>query len=292
MKILGTGLTGLVGSRVVELLGNSYEFTNISISSGVDISDKDAIGQAISASDAPVVLHLAAKANVDACENEKHLGEESQAWKINVSGTRHIADVCASTGKRLIYISTDFVFDGKNPPQGGYSEENTPNPINWYGMTKYEGEKIVKRLSTPWVILRLAYPYRASFVRNDFFRAIKNRLRENKETQVISDYTFTPTFIDDFALVIDTIIQKNVQGIYHGVGSTSLHPYDAAIHIADVFGFPKKLVLPISGEKYFSAAAKRPFNLTIRNDKIKEIEITMKTFEEGLVEIKKQLENT
>lgn len=288
MKILGTGLTGLVGSRVVALLQDKYIFENISASSGVDISDKDAVTKAIIASDAPLVLHIAAKTNVDGCEEEKSLRKESEAWKINVLGTQYIADACVQAGKKLIYFSTDFVFDGKNPPAGGYTEEDIPNPINWYAKTKYEGEKIVQHLQIPWVILRLAYPYRASFVRNDFFRAIKNRLMTKQETRVISDYIITPTFIDDLAIAIDFLIKKDATGIFHGVGASSLHPYNAALSIAEVFGLQKELVLPISGEEYFEKKARRPFNLTMKNAKIVRLGIHFKTFEEGLQEIKKQ----
>lgn len=290
MKILGTGLNGLVGSRIVELLSSSYQFENISRSEGIDIANSEQVHQKISSSDASVVLHLAAKSNVDACEKDKTFGKEGETWKTNVLGTKNIADACLQAGKKLIYVSTDFVFNGNDTPEDGYSEEDVPDPINWYAMTKYEGEKIVTNLSTPWVILRLAYPYRAAFVRNDFFRAIKNRLEENKKTQVISDYLFTPTFIDDFAGAIDSVIQKDAEGIFHAVGSRSLHPYDAAMHVAEVFHLDKGLLTKISGEAYFANAAKRPFNLTIKNDKIKGIGVTIKTFEEGIAEIKKQLQ--
>lgn len=289
MKILGSGLNGLVGSRVVELLQNTYQFENISRSEGIDITNKDQLYEKIASSDASIVLHLAAKSNVDACEEDKQLGKEGETWKTNVIGTQNIADACLAARKKLFFISTDFVFNGNNTPEGGYSEDDEPDPINWYAMTKYEGEKIVRNIATPWVILRLAYPYRASFVKNDFFRAIKSRLSENKKTQVVSDYIFTPTFIDDFASAIDILIQKDAQGIFHGVGSSSLHPYDAAMYIAEMFGLDKGLLVKISGEEYFANAAKRPFNLTVRNDKIKDIGVAMKTFEEGIADVKKQL---
>ncbi len=290
MKILGTGLNGLVGSRIVELLSSSYQFENMSRSDGIDITNKDQVYEKIVSSEASIVLHLAAKSNVDACEKDKELGIKGETWQTNVVGTQNIANACVKSGKKLIYISTDFVFSGDDAPTDGYSEVDTPDPINWYAMTKYEGEKIVINISVPWVILRLAYPYRATFTKNDFFRAIKSRLEENKKTQVVSDYLFTPTFIDDFAIAIDTLIQKNMQGVFHVVGSTSLHPYDAAIHIAEKFGLNKSLISPIVGDKYFENSAKRPFNLTIRNDKIKDIGVIMKTFDEGIAEIKKQLQ--
>lgn len=110
MKILGTGLNGLVGSRIVELLKDKYEFENLSLSTGVDITDRNIVLEKIKSSDAEVVLHLAAKTDVDGCELDKPLGEKGEAWKINVKGTQNIADGCLKFNKKLIYISTDFAF--------------------------------------------------------------------------------------------------------------------------------------------------------------------------------------
>src|SRR3989344_4235798 len=144
MKILGTGLDGLVGSRIVELLKDKYEFEP----SNVDVTSKDKIAKKITSSDAPIVLHLAAKTSVDGCEED-----HSSARAVNGVGTQNIVDACQKSSKKLIYISTDFVFDGSKDL---YSEEDKPNPINWYGRTKYEGEEIVKKSSTPWIIARIA----------------------------------------------------------------------------------------------------------------------------------------
>ena len=94
MKILATGLNGLVGSRIEELLKETYEFGNISRSKGVDITNASQVIKTITSSDADIVLHLAAKANVDACEADKPLGENGEAWKINVEGTRNVVEGC------------------------------------------------------------------------------------------------------------------------------------------------------------------------------------------------------
>ncbi|MGH7246392.1 MAG: SDR family oxidoreductase, partial [Candidatus Levyibacteriota bacterium] len=145
--IIGTGISGLVGSRITELLSADFSFEEISRSTGIDITDNRSVLQKISSSNSPFVLHLAAKADVDGCELDKPLGVNGDAWKINVIGTKNIADACLQTGKKLLYISTDFVFDGEKAD--GYTEEDMPNPINWYAETKYEGEKIVSALSSP-----------------------------------------------------------------------------------------------------------------------------------------------
>ena len=286
MKILGTGLDGLVGSRIVELLKDKHEFENLSISTGVDITDRDVILEKIKTSDAQIVLHLAAKTNVDGCEKDKALGEDGEAWKINVGGTKNIADACSQTNKKLIYISTDFVFDGTKEV---YSEEDIPNPINWYAKTKYEGEEVVQASKIPWIIVRIAYPYRAVFERLDFARAILRRLQEGFPIAAIKDHIFTPTYIDDIASAFDMLISKNSQGVFHVVGNQSLTPYDAALLVAKTFDFDQNLISKTTREEFFKDRARRPFQLRLKNDKITKLSVRMRTFEQGLREIKSQI---
>ena len=290
MKILGTGLDGLVGSRVVELLNASHEFENLSLNTGVDITDRNTVLQKIKSSRAKIIIHLAAKTNVDACELDKSLGEKGEAWKINVEGTRNVADACFRANKKLIYVSTDFVFDGINPPVGGYSEEDTPNPINWYAKTKYEGEKIVQKIPES-LIIRIAYPYRAHFMRLDFARAILERLQEGLPVAAVIDHIFTPTFIDDIAFALDSLVNNNSQGIFHLVGSQSLTPYDATSLIADEFRLDKSKISKTTRSKFFNNRATRSFQLALKNDKIRKLGLKMRTFQEGLEEILKQVQD-
>ena len=289
MKVLGTGLSGLVGSRIVELLSSKYDFEDISFDTGVDITDRKRVFEKIKNSQASIIFHLAAKTNVDACEVDKSLGQDGDAWKINVLGTQNIADACSQTNKKLIYISTDFVFDGT---KDFYSENDIPNPVNWYARTKYEGEKIVQALKTPWIITRIAYPYRAEFERLDFARAILKRLQEGLTVVAITDHIFTPTFIDDIAFGLDALIKNNSQGTFHVVGSQFLTPYDAAILAAKEFGFDQSLIAKTTRSEYFKGRAERPFQLAIKNDKIKSLGVKMRTLEEGIREIRIQMSNS
>jgi len=289
MKILGTGLSGLVGTRIIELLGNKYEFEDLSLDTGFDITSKESVFQKISSSGASLVLHLAAKTDVDGCEKDKALGENGDAWKVNVLGTQNIIEACESSDKKLIYISTDFVFGG-DTKKGFYTEEDIPNPINWYAMTKYEGEKRVQKSNLKWTIVRLAYPYRAKFeIKKDFLRAIIEKLENKEKLQALTDHIFTPTFIDDFAFAIDFLLSSSQTGIFHAVGSQSLTPYDAALKIADAFNLNKSLIYKTTREAYFKDRASRPFCLALKDDKIGKLGIRMRTFEEGLREIKKQM---
>ncbi len=304
MKILGTGLSGLVGSRIQELLKDKYQFENLSRTTGVDISDKKRVFSAISSSDSSLVLHLAAKADVDGCEKDKKRdkeiseyedtdvreitwAKEKTAWGINVIGTKNVVDACLKLGKKLIYISTDFVFDGKKLEP--YIEEDISSPICWYGQTKLEGERIVMSSSLDYVILRIAYPYRAIFPRADFVRILIKKLSSGEKLRLIADHIMTPTLADDLPSLLETIINKNLLGIFHAVGSQPVSPFDAGVIIADIFGFDKNLLQKTTRKEFFKDRAQRPFNLALKNDKIQKLGIKMKSFEDGVLEIKNQL---
>ncbi len=290
VKILGTGLSGLVGSRITELLSDKYEFENLSLETGIDITDKSAIEKIVNDFSGEIILHLAAKADVDKCEKDKPEGENGAAFKINVLGTQNLIDAAKKTGKKIIYISTDFVFSGENTPEEGYSEEDKPSPVNWYGQTKFEGEKRISSSGLAFIIARICYPYRTSFpLKKDFFRAILERLKEGKEVRAITDHLMTPTFIDDIAFGLDQLMETKSQGIYHVVGSQFITPHEAALLIAKTFNLDSPLIKKTTRGEYFKEGAKRPFNLSLRNDKIQKLNVKMKTFEEGLEEIKKQL---
>ncbi|HSW96203.1 MAG TPA: SDR family oxidoreductase [Candidatus Saccharimonadales bacterium] len=288
-KLLITGGNGLVGSRIIELLSPSYNFDIVTRTAGTDITDKDAVQSKIINSEATTIIHLAAKTDVDGCEKEKELGKESEAWKINVEGTRNVVDAAIAAKKKIIYISTDFVFDGQDTPQNGYTEEDKPNPMNWYAQTKYEGEKLVQEAVIPWIITRIAYPYRASFEKKDFVRVFKSLLEQGKELSLITDHFVNATFIDDIAFALDSLISQNQSGIYHVTGNQTLSPYEEGVLVAKIFELDQSLIRKTSRAEFFKDRAIRPFNLKMNNAKIDKLEIKMKSFEEGLREIKKQL---
>ncbi len=282
IKIFGIGITGLVGSRIVELLPQ-YAFQNLSLETGVNITDPATLNVIRNDTEHQMVLHLAAKADVDACENDKVLGESGDAYKINVLGVQNIVDACREKKKKIIYISTDFVFDGQDTPEGGYIEESILHPLNWYAETKLKGEEIIKTSGLPFLIVRIAYPYRTEFsMKKDFVHAIADRLKNKQSVAAITDHIMTPTLVDDIAVALDKLIVTDASGIYHVVGSQSLTPYEAAFLIAAKFGGDTSLITKTTRAEFFKERAPRPFNLSLNNDKIEKLGIQMRTFEEGL----------
>lgn len=288
MNIFLVGGSGLIGSRIVELLSKKHTFTNLSLETGIDITNPHTLNVIESYTDHSILLHLAAKVDVDSCEKDKQLGEKGDAWRINVVGTQNVIDVCKKSGKKILYISTDFVFDGTKPQGTFYTEEDDPHPINWYGETKWRGEEIVRKSGLPFAILRLAYPYRQFFSpKNDFVRAILSRLKKGENVVAVSDHIITPTFVDDIAWAVDAIIEANSTGIYHVVGSEFISPYEAALLIAQEFGFDSSFIRQTTRSEFFVHRAPRPYNLALKNDKIRELGVYMKTFKEGLRNLKK-----
>ena len=291
-NIIGTGLSGLVGSRIVSLLNETYSFEDISRKTGTDITDADAVTERIAKSNSPVVLHMAAKTDVDGSEAEKDLGPESLAWKINVDGTQHIVEACKQTGKKIIYISTDMVFSGDLESNKKYTEEDLPNPANYYAQTKYEAEKIVQSSQIPYIILRIAYPYRADFEKKEYVRIFISLLSQEKPIKAVSDHYFTPTFIDDIAGALDVLIKQNATGVFHCVGDETVSPYIVAKNVAKEFGFREDLVTKTSRSEFFAGRAIRGFNLSLSNAKIKQLGVRLLSFSEGLQEVKKQIANS
>lgn len=275
IKIAISGSTGLVGSRIVELLKERFEFIQLR-QAEVDITNFNQVHQFFKDHQFDFFLHLAAYTNVDGAEKERE-----RARQINVSGTENLFEEALAKKIKFIYISTDFVFDGKNPP---YFEESKPHPISYYGLTKYEGEKII---GNQGMTVRIAYPYRAQFEpKKDFVRSLIECLKNNQKLTMIEDSLITPTFIDDIAYGLEYLIKNYSPEIFHLVGSQSLSPKDAAYLIAKKFNLSQQIIQSTTYDEYFKNKAKRPRLSEIKSKKNNFY--PMRSFEEGLEIIKSQ----
>lgn len=285
--VLATGLTGLVGTRIREALPD-IGFISISRENGVDITDSYAVEEYMVEYPGEHVLHMAAYSDVDGCEKDRDLAEKSEAWRVNVAATSEIARLCLKYRKTLVYISTDFVFNGEKNEGEGYVEDDTPSPINWYGETKYRGEEAIRNSGVLHAILRIAYPYGISSApKKDFARVIASRLKDKQEVKAVTDHIFVPTYIDDIAFAVQKIMAENQTGTFHVVGSNPLTPYTAAEKIAGAVGVDPSVIQKTTRAEYFAGKASRPFNLYLKNDKIKNLGIQMRTFDDGLKDISK-----
>lgn len=309
MRVLVTGLSGMVGSRMSELFPSDYELIPLSSTAGVDLTDLKSVTDYVQKVSPDCVVHLAAKTNVDECEADKE-GDLRQmrknvdkdfdisaymidmldewvggktAFAVNVVGTFNIAKSIIDKPIPFLYISTDFVFDGKDEE---YSEESAPNPLNWYGMTKYFGEKIVQKNVPHAVIARVSYPYGISpSPKKDFVRKMIDYLIEKGALSLISDQIITPTYIDDIVNGIEFLIRKNTKSdIFHLVGSTSLSPYDVGEILVEKTGVNGKLSKALAVD-FFKGRAPRPFILKMKNDKLDRLGFQTLSFENGVTKL-------
>jgi dTDP-4-dehydrorhamnose reductase len=294
MKILITGANGLLGqsltARLLEqghqVLGTgrgvaryaadneqSYSYADVDITDGVAIED-------LIISSAPeIIVHAAAMTNVDQCELNK-----SDCYNSNVGATRFIIDAAKVVRAKLIYVSTDFIFDGEAGP---YAEDAEPAPVNYYGSTKLIAENAVKESGLQWAIARtiLVYGVAPTTGRTNIVSWVKQSLEDSKPIKMVTDQWRTPTFVHDLADGIVLIIEKNVTGIFHLSGEEMMTPYELAVSAAKFFKLDEKLI----GEAHspeIKQPATRPAKTGFVIDKAKKVlGYAPVSFQEGLKQI-------
>ena len=203
---------------------------------------------------------------------------------MNVQATRFLVDFCKENNKKLLYISTDYVFDGS---KDFYTEEDVPNPLSWYGITKYEGEKQVRLMDDDSLIVRIANPYRVNQIgKTDFVHKIINYLSKKQTLLAPVDQIITPTYVDDVADGIRELVRKNAHGIYHVVGGDSMSAYEASKTIQDVYNLHSASIEKTTHNLFFAQRAPRPCCAVLKHDKISKYGIKPLTFRSGLELIK------
>jgi dTDP-4-dehydrorhamnose reductase len=266
LKILVTGANGLLGQHLIKLLLDNHcnvvgtgrgpcrvNFVNNPgyVYYDADLLDEIAMYQVFAQEKPEIVVHAGAMTQLDECEAQRELCEN-----INVKATAMIALYAEEFSKHLIYVSTDFVFDGE---KGSYCEDDICNPISWYGFTKVQAEGIVESSSIPWTIVRtcLVYGNVLSGTRKNIVSWVKESLEKNEAIKVVSDQWRTPTYVEDLAKGILLVIQQKATGIYHISGQELLTPYDMAIQTARYFKLNEALIEKVDAS-VFTQPAKRP----------------------------------
>lgn len=269
-EILVTGGSGLLGSKVVKLAKDSYQViptyhrgSLFSNSVRLDITDRREVFETIQRLKPDIVIHTAAETNVDKCEQER-----DWAWRANVEGTDNLAEVCAKTNAKMIYISTDYVFDGE---KGLYAEEDEPNPVNYYGLTKRKGEEFLVKSCRDYVIARTSVIYGWSPRRLNFATWIIDSLRRRRNIQVVDDHFNSPTIADNLAEALLETIEKDLSGLYHMSGSERINRYQFAAKVAETFGLDSNLIKPIKMSELKTWIAKRPRDSSLNIEKAQRI---------------------
>jgi dTDP-4-dehydrorhamnose reductase len=263
-KVLVLGGSGLAGSKFLELNNNTFQIDAPSHSQ-LDILDANAVAAYLHNSDAEVVINFTGFTNVDKAQEED--GDKSGlAYRLNVEAPGSLAQLCRDTNKHFIHLSTDYVFDGtKDVP---YVEEDTRNPLNWYGKTKMWGEEAVEEVGGNWTIARIMMPYTTYYEKKgDFVRAILGKLLQGQEATVVNDQLITPVYANDAVYALQRIIERGPVGVIH-IGSTDVTtPFEFFHSAAEVFSFDKALIKPVSYKEIYAGRAPRPQNPRLSVDK-------------------------
>ncbi len=272
-KVLVTGANGQLGRALVREFSISHEVVGIT-KKDADITDNTEISKIISRHRPQYVLHTAAFTNVDRCELEP-----DKANLVNSKGTENVASACKSVNAKLVYYSTDYVFDGKkNSP---YIETDRTNPINVYGQSKLNGESKCLSSWADTVIIRIGWLYSesgANFVRK-ILAAAKRKVESAKATgekpslKVVDDQIGTPTCAKDVATQTQKLIERNVSGIYHIASYPEVSRFEFARAILATM-LPEVTVESCNSDDH-PTGAKRPLRSSLSSDKLESENLSM-----------------
>lgn len=262
MRIALTGSDGMLGSDITEV------FTDIELITftlrDFDITDLDTSTKKIKEIKPDCLIHAAAYTDVDGCEQNP-----DKAYLVNGIGTRNVVIACEEVHCPVVYISTDYIFDGKKKEP--YNEWDIPNPLNKYGLSKLIGENFVTSLTNRFYIVRTSWLFGKNG--KNFVDSILKLMSERKEVEVVDDQKGSPTYTYDLAVTLRELIGKGF-GIYHTSNTSQCSWYEFALEIAKLKGMNIN-IKPITSEK-FKRPAKRPFfsvleNTMLRLEGIKEL---------------------
>ena len=270
MKLLITGASGLLGTKLCEIALRKNHEVYCAYSQHrplygtpvkLDILDLKAEQQILDKIKPQGVVHAAALTDVDKCEMEKEL-----AWKTNVEATTNLVRLCKEHDAYLVYVSTDYVFNGE---KGTYKEMDDPAPINHYGLTKLKGEEAVQTLNK-YCIVRgsVIYGSTPATGKTNFALWLLDKLRKKEEVKIITDQWNSPTLNVSMAEMILQILEKRVNGIFHLAGATRLSRYEFAERLAETFNLDPKYIKPVQSE-HIKWIAQRPKDSSLDVSKAK-----------------------
>jgi len=233
----------LISSRSVEIVDDRIT-TEV-----LDITDRNALKDAVMRFMPDAIVNAAAMTNVDACELEKQL-----AWTLNVTVVEHLVRIARATDALLVHFSTDYVFDGEDGP---YAETDVPSPINYYGKSKLAGENAISTAGIDHAIIRTNVVYGPPSARPDFVQWVIKALDARKPITVVTDQLGNPTYVDDLAMAVIRVIERRKTGLFHVGGADYLSRFDFARQIATFFKSDPELIQPVTTDA-LGQAAKRP----------------------------------
>lgn len=282
MKILVTGVNGQLGHDVVNELiarghegigsGSSAAYHGVADGSAaavgpyvqMDITDEKAVQAVMEKIRPDAVIHCAAWTAVDAAEDQEN---QAKVYAVNVLGTKNIAQFCKELDAKMLYISTDYVFNGQGT-EPWKADCQTFDPLNVYGKSKLEGELAVKELLEKYFIVRIAWVFGLNG--NNFVKTMLKVGKNHDTLRVVNDQIGTPTYTVDLARLLVDMLETEKYGTYHATNEGGyISWYDFAREIFRQAGYPTK-VIPVTTEEYGLSKARRPYNSRLDKSKLKE----------------------
>ncbi|HZM74959.1 MAG TPA: dTDP-4-dehydrorhamnose reductase [Candidatus Limnocylindrales bacterium] len=286
MRIYLTGADGLLGTALTEAL-RTHPTTSRWVLHGVsrhdfDIANEAAVTRSVNGFAPDIVVHAAANAVVDDCETAP-----AEALRVNIAGTRNMARVCRRVGAKLVYISSDYVFDGGDTPPGGYREDDLPNPLSVYGLTKLAGERIAGAVPDH-LIIRTSWLFGGSDERVDIVLGTLRRAQLGERTTLIADQYSRPTYLPDLAAAMVFLLSRPepVTGVLHvcGAGSASWH----TVLTYALASAPGRLLEPVALDA-FPFVGRRPRDSTLNTDRLRGLGWEMPHWQDGIRRFRRQL---
>lgn len=258
MKVLVTGINGQLGHDVMgELKKRGHEAVGVDIEE-MDITDAGCVKRVMTQTAPEAVIHCSAYTAVDRAEEEVDL-----CRRVNAEGTKNIAEVCAGLDCKLLYLSTDYIFSGEG--ERPWEPGDEPDPLNVYGLTKFEGEQEIKSRMDKYFILRISWVFGVNG--NNFIKTMLRLGRENGAVRVVDDQIGSPTYTYDLAVLLVDMIETEKYGEYHASNEGTCSWYEFAKEIFAAAGMNEVEVTPVSSEE-FPAKAKRPKNSRMSKEKL------------------------
>ena len=268
-RVLVVGANGFTGRRIMNMLATDtdYQVSGCSLHPDLyphagnyrfieaDICDEKAVNRLFEECNPDVVINTAALSAPDYCESH-----HKEADALNIHAVAHLAKACEEQGGRFIQLSTDFVFGGNR--QRLYMEEDLPNPVNYYGLSKWRSEQHVQALCSDYAIARVVVVYGNPLPgqHGNIVRLVARRLKDKETIRVVSDQWRTPTYVGDVSAGIEKLVEHNGNGIYHICGDECLTIADVAHRTAEVLGLDSSLILPVNTHEMDEKTPRPPYS--------------------------------
>jgi len=288
MKMLIIGASGQIGLNLYRALVGSHQVIGTYFSYSLpglyrlDMTEPGPVKNFITALSPDIIFLPAAMPDVEACEKNPAL-----CYRVNVDGTLNVLTAAGEVNAKVVFFSTDYLFDGATGP---YTETDPPNPLNTYGKAKNDAEQLIRQSPCPYLIIRTSVVYGYEKQGKNFVARLITHLRQGEKVIVPNDQLSTPTYVANLCALIKELVESGKEGTYNISGPELMNRYDFALLAADTFELDRTLIVPVTtGE--LGQKALRPLCGGLKVDKVRsEATTRLMDVREGLSDMKKTME--